>query len=129
MIAFGIGAQSNATTSVILDAVAQAEKACSETAQTLATFIDAKFISHVREAAARTAANFMALPLEDLQARSNDCQSHSQRSASLFGVASIAEAAALAATGAGSTLIMPRMVCGLVTVAAAVSRVQAEALP
>ena len=129
MIAFGIGARSDATTSEILDAMTQAEHACHATAQTLATFNDAKVLESARAAAAKTAADFVALPLTALQARSNDCHSHSQRSANMFGVASIAEAAALAATGTGSTLIMPRMVCGLVTVAAAVSRTHAEGLP
>lgn len=122
MIAIGIGAQSTATADDIAAAIARVEQEAGAQATRIATFDGARFLS----AAQRAAIPLMTLPLAALQARSAECQTQSDRSLKLFDVASIAEAAALAAAGPGSRLIVPRLVCGNVTAAAAQSAHDAE---
>jgi cobalamin biosynthesis protein CbiG len=49
------------------------------------------------------------LSLENLRARGKDVQTRSARVEEMFGVGSVAEAAALAAAGSGSILLAPRV--------------------
>jgi cobalamin biosynthesis protein CbiG len=49
------------------------------------------------------------LSLENLRARGNDVLTRSARIQEMFGVGSVAEAAALAGAGSGSTLLAPRV--------------------
>ncbi len=120
-MAIGIGARSDVSAGDIIRAIAAAETQASCRCEAYATYSDAKFIDGVREAARHAAVGFIALPLAALQARSADCVTRSERSMARLGVFSIAEAAALAAAGTESRLITPRIVCGNVTVAAALS--------
>lgn len=71
-------------------------------------------------AAARTRqAELVAIPDEALKGFEASCATRSTRIASLYGVGSVAEAAALAAAGPGATLIQPRVATDRVTCALA----------
>ena len=59
------------------------------------------------------------LSREALRTRDGDIQTRSERAESLFGVPSVAEAAALAGAGPGSVLIVPRIAEGGATCAIA----------
>jgi cobalt-precorrin 5A hydrolase len=121
MMVIGIGANSGVTTDDISDAIAQAEQAAGQRAHSIATLGEAKFFDSIEQAAERSAIPLKLLTLADLQLRSAECQTTSERALSLFDVTSIAEAAALAAAGPGSKLVVPRLICGHVTAAAAIS--------
>ncbi|HET6389037.1 cobalamin biosynthesis protein [Hyphomicrobium sp.] len=120
MIAIGIGASNSAHPD---DFDAALELACREAGgcEEVATLATATFARHVQAAAERAALSFRPVMLIGLRERSADCVTRSKRSLALFGVNSIAEAAALVSAGAGSRLIMPRRVIGNITVAAAQS--------
>ena len=122
MIAIGIGARSGVTADEIGAAILKAELAAESRAHVIATFAEAAFHESAREAANRAVTPFQSLSLAELRQRSDDCQTHSERSLAMHGVVSISEAAALAAAGEGSRLIVPRIVSGAVTAAAAVSK-------
>ena len=59
------------------------------------------------------------LSLENLRARDKDVLTHSARVEEIFGVGSVAEAAALAGAGAGSILLAPRVATTRLTCAIA----------
>jgi cobalt-precorrin 5A hydrolase len=61
----------------------------------------------------------VAIPDEALRGLDAGCATRSTRVVSLFGVGSVAEAAALAAAGASAQLILPRITLGRVTCALA----------
>ncbi len=128
MIAIGIGATSRATERDIAAAVAELVTSADLCADTLATFAGAPFGDIVGSVAKGAGFAFVAAPLTALQARNAECQTQSKRSTAAHGVASIAEAAALAAAGAGSRLVAARRVVGSVTVAAAQSADHREAV-
>jgi len=65
------------------------------------------------------AAELKLLSKEQLAAQAGRCISHSARSMALYGCGSVAEAAALAAGGAGAKLLMLRHICGSCTLAIA----------
>ncbi len=121
MIAIGIGARGSVTADDIAAAIAQAERQAGQSANVIATLEDAAFLDSIGHATELSAVPLKLLTLEELQARSAECQTTSERALSLFDVTSIAEAAALAAAGPGSKLIVPRLICGHVTAAAAIS--------
>lgn len=75
--------------------------------------------SGLREAAASRSAEIVAIPDEALRGFEAACATRSTRIASLYGVGSVAEAAAMAAAGPGGTLIQPRIATGRVTCALA----------
>jgi cobalt-precorrin 5A hydrolase len=118
MIAIGIGANSRAHKD---DFAAAIEEARSEAGggDVVTTFGDAVFAVYVKAAARQIDLVYRSLALEALRERSDDCLTRSERTLALFGVASVAEASALAAAGHGSHLILPRRIIGNVTVAAA----------
>lgn len=120
MIAIGIGASSKAKKEEFSAALIEARRK-TRGATIVAVFESASFAEHVREAARAAALEYQAVALEALRSRNRDCLTRSERTLSLFGVASVAEAAALAGAGAGSRLILPRRIIGRVTVAAAQS--------
>lgn len=120
MIAIGIGANSRAQQSdfsVALDEARQEAGGC----DVIATFEAAQFAAHVREAAHRASLAYRAVTIDSMRKRNGDCLTRSERTLSLFGVASMAEAAALAGAGPGSRLIVPRRIVGNITIAAAQS--------
>jgi cobalt-precorrin 5A hydrolase len=117
MIAIGIGANSNARDEDFASALASIR---AETGgDVVATFEDAPFRALMQTAASRHLLAHRTLPLADLRTRNGDCLTRSERSLALYGVASIAEASALAAAGPRSKLIAARCIIGNVTVAAA----------
>jgi cobalt-precorrin 5A hydrolase len=70
-------------------------------------------------AVASRRAELVAVPDEALKGYEAACATRSTRIASLYGVGSVAEAAALAAAGPGGTLVQPRIATGRVTCALA----------
>lgn len=126
MIAIGIGANRKAQAD---DFVAVLANICNEmSGDVVTTFKEAPFANLLKAAASRQAITYRELPLRDLRERNDDCRTRSQRTLDLFGVASIAEASALAAAGLGSQLIVPRRIVGNITIAAAKS-VDAKEIP
>lgn len=61
----------------------------------------------------------LAVPDDALRGMEAGCATRSTRVSALYGVGSVAEAAALAAAGAGAHLVLPRLVLGPVTCALA----------
>ncbi len=120
MIAIGIGANSQAHKHDFATALAEARRAAGG-ADVVATFDVAMFADQVRDAAREASLAYWPVTLDSMRARSGDCLTRSERTLSLFGVASIAEAAALVGAGAGSQLIMARRIAGNITIAAAQS--------
>lgn len=119
MIAVGIGANSKAQAD---DFMAVLASICNEmSGDVVATFEEAPFANLLKAAASRQSIAYRELPLRDLRERNDDCRTRSQRTLDLFGVASIAEASALAAAGIGSQLLVPRCIIGNITIAAAKS--------
>jgi cobalt-precorrin 5A hydrolase len=125
MIAIGIGANSRAEQRDFAAALNDARQ-CAGGADVVATSEAAAFAPHVREAAQQASLAYRAVTIDSMRARNGDCLTRSERSLSLFGVASIAEAAALAGAGPGSRLIAPRRTVGNVTIAAAQSEDERE---
>ena len=121
MIAIGIGANSRAHKDDFVTALSGGLKEAGS-ADAVATFHAANFASSVEDAARLLSVRYCPVTLAAMRERSGDCVTRSERTLSLFGVASIAEAAALAAAGSGSHLIMPRRIVGNITIAAAQSR-------
>lgn len=71
------------------------------------------------EAAARLGLPLVYLPRDTLKAFAAGTETRSERVVALFGVPSVAEAAALAGAGAGGTLVLPRIQAEGVTCAVA----------
>ena len=71
------------------------------------------------DAAASRKAALVAIPDEALRGFEAACATRSTRIASLYGVGSVAEAAALAAAGPGGELVLPRIATDRVTCALA----------
>lgn len=120
MIAIGMGGNSRAHASDFERAL---EEFCRDAGgcDVVATFEKALFLDGVKRAARRRGAKFRVLSLDALIARSKDCLTRSEKTLALFGIASVAEASALAAAGQGSHLRVPRRIIGNVTIAAAES--------
>ncbi|PPC88250.1 MAG: precorrin methylase [Hyphomicrobium sp.] len=121
MIAIGIGANSSATSADIAVAISSAHRAMSNHATLIATLTNAPFAFAAEQAAQNINTRLTTFTSETLATRNADCQTASERTLARFGVASIAEASALVAAGQNSRLILPRIVCGPVTAAAAIS--------
>lgn len=128
MIAIGIGANSRAEQHDFAMALDSARRDAG-VADIVATFEAAAFAPQVQEAACRVSLSYCAVTLDSMRARNDDCLTRSERSLSLFGVASMAEAAALAGAGSGSRLIFPRRIIGNITIAAARSADERERQP
>ncbi len=128
MNAIGIGANSRAHKDDFFVAIADMRREA-EAGDLVATFDAAIFAPFVKAAAARQSLTYRALTLDALRARSDDCLTRSARTLDLFGIASVAEAAALAAAGPGSRIVVPRRIIGNITVAVARSADGAERSP
>jgi cobalt-precorrin 5A hydrolase len=68
------------------------------------------------EAARRAGLQLILLTLDEVRAAAHLCVTHSEKSMKHYGIPSVAEAAALAAAGAGARLLLPRF-CGRNTTA------------
>ena len=122
MMAIGIGAKGNSNCLDIMTAIEAVERAAGRKASIIATISEAPFEDSTRQAAQNASATFQTQTLAALQERAYECQTLSKRVLKVFGVGSIAEAAALAAAGPGSTLVVTRLTVGFVTAAAALSK-------
>lgn len=119
MIAIGIGANSRAHRDDFAVAIADIRRETN--GDVVATFDEAGFVNFLKAAASRQGIAYRPLAREALRQRNGDCLTRSRRTLDLFGIASVAEAAALAAAGPGSHLVVPRRIIGNITVAAAKS--------
>jgi cobalt-precorrin 5A hydrolase len=127
MIVAGIGCRRGATVEAVLDALAAALAQNNVASAQLAGLAVPE--EKLSEAGIIAAADKLALPVigvspADLARAGAFTLTHSERVRSLKGVPSVAEAAALAAAGAGATLIAartttPTVTCALATGAAA----------
>ena len=93
MIAIGIGANSRAHETDFRAALAEAYREVGG-ADVITTFDTAIFAIHVEAAARQASVMYRPVTLDALRERSGDCLTRSERTLALFGVASIAEAAA-----------------------------------
>jgi cobalt-precorrin 5A hydrolase len=82
----------------------------------LATLDRAAINSILEDAAGHACLRLVFLSLDDLLGVASRCVTHSEKSMRQYGVPSVAEAAALAAAGTGSRLLIPRF-CGRSTTA------------
>lgn len=115
MIAAGIGCKRGATASDIEAAIhaALASARIEADALDVIATIEAKSAeAGIRTAAAKLGVTLMVVPELELFAANGRVETHSERVAVLSGVGSVAEAAALAAAGPASTLIVPRLIVG-----------------
>jgi cobalt-precorrin 5A hydrolase len=122
MIAAGIGCKRGATASDIEAAIHAALASAQIEADALDVIatIEAKSAeAGIRTAAAKLGVTLMVVPELELFAANGRVETHSERVAVLSGVGSVAEAAALAAAGPASTLIVPRLIVGAATCALA----------
>ena len=120
MIAVGIGANSRAQQQDFETALAKVGQEIGR-ADVVLTFDGARFAGQLSDVARQLSIAYRAVGLDDMRARNGDCVTRTGRSHNLFGVASIAEAAALAGAGPRSRLVMPRRIVGNITIAAAQS--------
>jgi cobalt-precorrin 5A hydrolase len=124
VIAAGIGCKSGAQASDIEAAIraALASGRIEADALDVIATIDAKAGEPGIHAAAKTfGVSLIVVPHLELVAANDRVETHSARVTELTGVGSVAEAAALAAAGSASTLIVPRIVTGAATCALAAS--------
>lgn len=75
----------------------------------------------LHEAASTLGIDIVFLPLEALKARKGAAPTHSPRVQAMFGVGSVAEAAALVGAGPGSRLLAPRVATPYAACALAIS--------
>lgn len=85
----------------------------------LFTLADKQDEPGLAEAAGRLGLELTYLSREALKAREAEARTRSARAESLFGIASVAEAAALAGAGPGSVLVVPRIAADGATCAVA----------
>ena len=78
--------------------------------KTLATLSRPAVNSVLAEAAQRAGLDLVLLTLDELRKAAHLCMTHSEHSMRHYGIPSVAEAAALAAAGAGARLLLPRIV-------------------
>lgn len=126
MMAIGVGARSVASVEDIAEAVAAAEARAGRRANVVVAPDAMPFMETVKQTATQAGYLFRSVSLDALKARSAECQTRSERTLALYGVSSIAEAAALFGAGPGSRLILPRLAFARTTVAAAVSADELE---
>ena len=122
MIAAGLGFASACEASDIVDAVkAAADQAGIATSDIdcLCTIASKASATPLVRAADLVRAPIRGFPADTLAARNSDTLTHSVNSEEATGLASLAEAAALAGTGKGSHLLAPRVIYGLATCALA----------
>lgn len=124
MIAAGIGCKRGAPASDIEAAIRAAltrAQIGADALDVVATIEGKSAEVGIRVAAEKFGASVVVVPELELAAASDRVETHSERVAALVGVGSVAEAAALAAAGHASKLIVPRIVFGTATCALAAS--------
>jgi cobalt-precorrin 5A hydrolase len=124
MIVAGVGCRRGAPApdieAVIRAAIARAGIA-SDAVTSIATIAAKRGEPGIHAAAAKLGVGVILVSQADLQAASERAETRSARVLALVGVASVAEAAALAAAGPSARLIGPRLVIGAATCALAAS--------
>jgi cobalt-precorrin 5A hydrolase len=132
MITVGIGCKRGTSAAdieaAILAALAKA-KITTEALDVIATIEAKSAEAGIRAAAAKFGVAVVIVPDPALAAAGERVETHSERVLAMIGVGSVAEAAALAAAGAGSKLLVPRGVFGAATCALATSAPTSYAAP
>lgn len=123
LLAVGIGCRAGVAAEIIAELVDATLAAIGEetTPVALFTVLDKQGEVGIAEAAARLGFTLVHLPRTALAAVADRVETRSERVVELFGVPSIAEAAALAGAGSGARLLVPRRAERGATVAVAVS--------
>jgi len=122
MIVAGIGCRKGVTAQEIdaaIDAALEAASYGADRLSAIATSDGKGSEAGIIEAAAGRGVQLVLVKPGDLEAAGPRTQSSSPRVQALFGIPSVAEAAALAACGAEATLVVPRLVVGAATCAIA----------
>lgn len=119
MIVAGIGFSSSASATEIVALVRRAEEAAGRLAEALAAPDFKADAASLREAAQTLRLPLRLLDHEALAAAQARCPTHSPVAAREVGLASVAEACALAGAGEGSHLLVARLTQGNVTCALA----------
>ncbi|MGP9819526.1 cobalamin biosynthesis protein [Salinarimonas sp. NSM] len=122
MIVAGVGFSSAASAAEIADLVREALARAGTRADRLATAQARVALPAFGEAAALLGLSIESVPPEVLRSASGGVVSCSTRAQAAHDVGSVAEAAALAAAGAGATLLLARIAGARVTCALARSR-------
>jgi len=122
MIAAGIGCRRGAPASDIEAAIRAAlthAQIGADALDVVATIEGKSAEVGILVAAEKFGVSVVVVPELELAAASDRVQTHSERVAAFAGVGSVAEAAALAAAGHASKLIVPRLIVGAATCALA----------
>jgi cobalt-precorrin 5A hydrolase len=122
MIAAGIGCKRGAPASDIEAAIRAAlthAQIGADALDVVATIEGKSAEVGILVAAEKFGVSVVVVPEPELAAASDRVETHSERVSALLGVGSVAEAAALAAAGSASKLIVPRIVVGTATCALA----------
>ncbi len=118
-IAIGIGCRKDCPADAIESLVRGQLAGLSNPPLGLFTLVDKRGEPGLTEAAERLELSLTYLTREALRDRQGDVQTRSARVESLFGISSVAEAAALAGAGPASVLIVRRIAAGGATCAIA----------
>jgi cobalt-precorrin 5A hydrolase len=124
MIAAGIGCKRGAPASDIEAAIRAAlawARIDADALDVIATIEAKSEEAGIRAAAKKFGVTLIVVPRMELAAANGRVETHSERVAALAGVGSVAEAAALAAAGPTSKLIVPRLILGAAACALAAS--------
>jgi cobalt-precorrin 5A hydrolase len=121
--AAGLGARRGVAAQVIVDLVRDvaARHGAPLSRVTLYTLESKAGEAGLQEAAQTLGVELVFLPLEALKARKGAAATHSPRVQAMFGVGSVAEAAALVGAGPGSRLLAPRVATPYAACALAIS--------
>ena len=119
-IAIGVGCRKGCSADAIEALILQAlDRAPSAPALGLFTLVDKRDEPSLTEVAGRLGLKLVLLDRDALREREADVRARSPLAESLFGVPSVAEAAALVGAGPGSILVVPRIAEGGATCAVA----------
>jgi cobalt-precorrin 5A hydrolase len=124
VIAAGVGCKRGAAASAIEAAIRAAlarAQIDDDALDVIATIAAKESEAGIQAAAAIFGLSLIVVPQRDVVAANDRVETRSARVATLAGVGSVAEAAALAAAGPASTLLVPRLVVGTATCALATS--------
>ena len=122
MIVIGIGSTTAATVADVLAAIRAVERQAAQSANAVATLNRGAADTAIIAASDQRGIACHLHSQSTLAARNGDCVTQSPASLAAHGIASVAEAAALAAAGPSSRLIVPRQQFTNVTAAVAASQ-------
>ncbi len=122
VVAAGVGCRRDCTAEDIVAIVERAERECGFRATVIAAPARKSEEPGLRDAAVRLGRSLRFVEDAALAAAQRDCVTFSETVHHHVGVASVAEAAALAAAGAGARLVLPRISMASATCAMAAGR-------